>query len=395
MGKEYKKKKWWLWVFPGLFAACLLLVVVSTLTNMSMDKLPVDLDVLSRLNKSRLSEALNLRETLGENVFPGWSQAIPSQILYNQTYVFLVDFPNPQSGWVKVPQEFRRGVNWEQLPPSELWEGMPYYRQTYVEGKSPEAFTVRVGDTYVGSMATFDWLRVSLMDQFRQDLPAFLAPLVPNKLVVSVFVPNTDTYISILEHENFHAYQVTWAPLRFIAAETTNLKQAGSYPWDSETGIQAWKTELLLLKDALQAEDRSEIKNLTGQFLDQRGLRRLSENLSADQIDFENQREWVEGMARYVELETYRLAGSSVSYQSIEEIKSDPLFRNYRGFESRWKRELDQMVRMADDQGDGRFYYSGMAQAYLLDRLLPDWKVQLYANPDLNLEDLLYQSLES
>ena len=77
----------------------------------------------------------------------------------------------------------------------------------------------------------------------------------------------------------------------------------------------------------------------------------------------------------------------------IEEIKSDPFFRNYRKFDSRWKRELDQMVRMADDEGDGRFYYSGMAQAYLLDRFLPDWKAQLYANPNLNLEDLLYQSL--
>ena len=393
MDKEKKKKKWWLWVFPVFFAVCLVLAALSMLTNMSMDKLPVNLDILSKLNKSRLSEALNLRENLGETVFPGWSQAIPAQIIYNQSYVFLVDFANPQSGWVKVPQEFQRGTNWEQLPTAELWEGMPYYRQMIVDGQSPEAFTVRIGDTYVGSIPSFDWLRVSLMQQFRQDLPPFLAPLVPYRLVVSLFVPNTDTYISMLEHENFHAYQATWAPQRLIDAENANLQQADSYPWDSESSIQAWKTELLLLKDALQAEDTAEAKTIAGQFLDQRGLRRLSENLTAEQIDFENQREWVEGMARYVELETYHLAGSTAAYQPIEEIKSDPFFRNYRKFDSRWKRELDQMVRMADDEGDGRFYYSGMAQAYLLDRFLPDWKAQLYANPNLNLEDLLYQSL--
>ena len=33
---------------------------------------------------------------------------------------------------------------------------------------------------------------------------------------------------------------------------------------------------------------------------------------------------------------------------------------------------------MANDEGDGRFYYSGMAQAFLLDRLLPGWKLRAF-----------------
>jgi hypothetical protein len=33
---------------------------------------------------------------------------------------------------------------------------------------------------------------------------------------------------------------------------------------------------------------------------------------------------------------------------------------------------------MADDKGDGRFYYTGMAQAFLLDRLMPSWKLQAF-----------------
>ena len=32
---------------------------------------------------------------------------------------------------------------------------------------------------------------------------------------------------------------------------------------------------------------------------------------------------------------------------------------------------------MAGDEGDGRFYYSGMAQAVLLDRFAPGWKAQI------------------
>jgi hypothetical protein len=43
---------------------------------------------------------------------------------------------------------------------------------------------------------------------------------------------------------------------------------------------------------------------------------------------------------------------------------------------------------MAGDDGDGRFYYSGMAQAYLLDRLLPNWKATAF-DENIWLDDLL------
>jgi hypothetical protein len=43
---------------------------------------------------------------------------------------------------------------------------------------------------------------------------------------------------------------------------------------------------------------------------------------------------------------------------------------------------------MANDEGDGRFYYSGMAQAYLLDRLSPGWKQSAF-QPGVYLDELL------
>ena len=112
-----------------------------------------------------------------------------------------------------------------------------------------------------------------------------------------------------------------------------------------------------------------------------------------DLIDYENQREWVEGLARYVELESWRLANTVETYRFDDSMQSDPEFKQYRGFSNRWNRELDQMKRMYDDEGDGRFYYSGMAQAYLLDRLSPDWKDRLFNDPTLNLEILLSQAV--
>lgn len=51
------------------------------------------------------------------------------------------------------------------------------------------------------------------------------------------------------------------------------------------------------------------------------------------------------------------------------------------------------MRRTAGRSGETRFYYSGMAKAVLLDRLLPDWKEQVF-NPNVMLEDLLRLATE-
>ncbi len=59
-----------------------------------------------------------------------------------------------------------------------------------------------------------------------------------------------------------------------------------------------------------------------------------------------------------------------------------------RNYTTHWNREVDQIRRMAGDEGDGRFYYSGMAQAVLLDRFAPGWQAQVFAD-GVWLDDLL------
>ncbi|MEJ2748791.1 MAG: hypothetical protein P8183_12945, partial [Anaerolineae bacterium] len=75
-------------------------------------------------------------------------------------------------------------------------------------------------------------------------------------------------------------------------------------------------------------------------------------------------------------------------YQPVAAMASDPEFDDYQKFEQRWQQEVDQIARMANNDGDGRFYYSGMAQATLLDRLMPGWKAQIF-DEGVFLEDLL------
>ena len=75
---------------------------------------------------------------------------------------------------------------------------MPYYRQPYVDGKSPEAFAVRIGLQFVGSLPTLDWLRIGLVQQIKGDLPGFLQPIIPYPLIAKTFFPNSDTYLSLI-----------------------------------------------------------------------------------------------------------------------------------------------------------------------------------------------------
>jgi hypothetical protein len=50
------------------------------------------------------------------------------------------------------------------------------------------------------------------------------------------------------------------------------------------------------------------------------------------------------------------------------------------------------MKNQAVIQGDTRFYYTGMVQAFLLDRLMPDWKNYIMEE-NVWLDDLLLEAI--
>ena len=72
-------------------------------------------------------------------------------------------------------------------------------------------------------------------------------------------------------------------------------------------------------------------------------------------------------------------------------MADDPDFKGYATFERRWSQEIGQMARQATREGEPRFYYTGMAQAMLLDRLLPGWKDRILSE-DVWLETLLAEA---
>ena len=82
-------------------------------------------------------------------------------------------------------------------------------------------------------------------------------------------------------------------------------------------------------------------------------------------------------VSKYLELEAWRQAATVAGYEPLGEMAEDPDFKAYDSFEQRWSQEIGQMKRQVGTEGVTRFYYTGMAQAMLLDRLYPGWKSQV------------------
>jgi len=373
-------------ILGGLLVLCIAVLAVSALINRGLPTQSETVDRLSELDKARLAELLHLKESLGEQVWPGLGQADIPIILYNEAYAFLIENPKqPPPGWTFVHSDQVHGGPWEPVP-SDSFQGAVYYRsQLLAPNETPQAFTVQIGDRWAASMTTKNWTQIKLASMIRDELPPPLAAVFPYSLYTGVF--NSDWHISAVLHEAFHAYIGTVDLERLKGSEAATAFE-DDYPREDGGMQEDWQVELDLLAEALGATSDEQAANLAYEFLAQRENRRNRHQLDSSLVDYERQREWSEGLAKYIELEFWRQASENEAYEPLSSLAADPDFNSYTTFEKQWNQEVSQMKRMAGDDGDGRFYYSGMAQAVLLDRLMPGWKARAMQD-GVFLEDLL------
>jgi len=217
-------------------------------------------------------------------------------------------------------------------------------------------------------------------------LPPVLEQIFPYRALI---MPSEVQMTGVL-HETFHAYQTMTAQARLDAAEAAH--RLGDQYWVADESMHdAWKAEIDLLIRALQTESDIEARQLAAQFLEQRRQRRTDYALASNLVEYERQLEWEEGLAKYVELAMWQEVSATPDYTPLPAMDADPDFKGYATFKQRFKQEISQMKRQAAQEGETRFYYTGMAQAMLLDRLLPDWKNRAFAD-DVWLEDLLVEA---
>jgi len=301
--------------------------------------------VLSAADKAELAEALRLKAEFGDQVWPGFGGYVIPIILYNDSYEFLVGEEKPTDTWEVVKEDD--------------FKGRRYYRRA---AKNPQSFAVSIGARWAGSIGTLDWMNSK-----------------------SPFKITVDFHIVALLHEMFHAYQANLAPARFARAMAV-YKFESRYPYKDNDFASAWNREGAALAEALRAKEDAEARSLAQKFLTIRHARRQQAAISPDLVAYEVELEWLEGLAEYVQIKFYELAASS-SAESAS-VRYGP------GLPPFLQMDFVRLEKYLGQQnGDLRFYLSGMAQARLLDRLNRDWRAKAMQDK-VYLEDLLHAIIE-
>ena len=274
----------------GCLTIIIAIFALSAASNLFFPTRSRPADRLGDLEKARIAEAFHLRKAVGDAIWEGWSNAPIPIIVYNEAYAFLVGLDNPDPGWRKVPQNIALGGPWE-LVPDDTIDGRTLYRQRLVDERTtPQAFTVRVGDSWAASMTTKDWMPIKMGNDIRDSLPPGIRAIVPYRLIARVFAglsTNSDGYICLIEHESFHAYQGTVSADRLARAETVLSQFGRKYSWSDSDFNKAWKAELDALADALSASQEQRIVEFATQFVSFRQARREAFQLDADLLDLE------------------------------------------------------------------------------------------------------------
>ena len=321
---------------------------------------------LSRLNpedKAQLVDYFRLKKTFGSQVWPDFGEVEIPLIQYNQRYEFLVAHPHPPAPWIALDDD--------------TFQDKPYYRRAV---EKAQAFAVPVGDLWAASLDTLSYMNQSMKKQLREKIP-------PEKLTSGMLkmmeITPAQHVVSLL-HEAFHAFQALRIQVRFLGASGMYSSEK-HYPFKDEVFRDAWNQEGALLASALREDDDTERLALIRKFLDMRTKRRSDASLSQELISLEREFEWLEGLAKYVEMKFAELGSSQ---QGEAESKA------YRIVWNRLRMDfIYRLNNLGNLHGDLRFYLSGAIQAMILDKIRPDWKQEMMHQENVCLEDLLRNSV--
>lgn len=375
------------------FLLLVILVIISALNNLT---LPTESEVTEKLTQDQklyISETVNLLQNLSNEVWPGWEESQIPIIVYNEKYAFLIGYDMPPAGWIKMPQEKHRGTEWEIVKTDDFF-GIPYYRQLLANPElTPENFTVKVGERWVVTMQTKEYAAIAFYNGFRNELPPILKAIFPYQVFWNVLMGKVDNYVAGMVHEAFHAFQGTEAPGRLADAERA-ANFSADYPWNETSNIDGWTEESNLLIEAFNTQSNEKAMQLLEQFLNKRKERRERINLPYEIIQYEQKREWLEGLAKYAELSIGVVAFKSQNYKPVNEIVKAPGFKNYKTSLTYFNQQIVEVRRAVKRPSENRFYYSGMLQAVLLDRFSPGWKNDAFKE-EVFLENLLERSVNN
>jgi hypothetical protein len=354
-------RKWPLFCLGAFLLITVVAQATGTVNKQEQEALKEG-EELTRLNsedKAQLIEFLRLKKMFGSSVWPNFSEAEIPLIQYNDQYEFLVAHPSPPAPWVVVD--------------NDTFQGNPYHRRNV---EHSQAFAVPVGDLWAGSLDTLSHMNRSMKKQLQEKIPQ--EKLTPVMIKMMEITPTQ--HVVLLLHEAFHAFQAVQVQDRFLRANGVYTSEK-YYPFEDEAFKNAWNKEGSLLAAAFREKDESERHELIQRFLEIRTKRRSDASLSQKLIAFERELEWLEGLAKYVEMRFSELGSSQ---KGEAESKVYRIARNRLQADFSWR-----IAKLGDLHGDLRFYLSGAIQAMILDKISPGWKLEIIRQENISLEDLL------
>lgn len=313
---------------------------------------------LSRAEAVLLAEAYHLWQSLGEKVWPGWTQVSVPFIYVRDDYEYAVGFPKTPQGFAPLGQDA-------------------------LLGKSIQA-RKRIFGTH--SSASFPY----------EGVPTIVigTPAALGK--------SPAAWVLTASHEMFHVLQDSRGGIQKVAQ--LNIGSGSDPGWQLNFPFPYKDADVMRLIHlqgyplylAATDSDEGEVKYNAGTAADAaRVYRSFLQRQSPDNkfYDYSRFQEWQEGIAFYTEYRMAELAAGG-DYQPTEAFRQLPDYKSYRQVWDEDYKNRTFLVKHAGRAAQSRtaFYHLGLGKGLLLDRLMPDWKSRYFA-PGVWLDDLLFDAL--
>lgn len=193
-------------------------------------------------------------------------------------------------------------------------------------------------------------------------------------------------YMGTVLHELFHSYQYNEkAKLTKKSSKAIKLTKI-DFPYLNEEIDLLLGLEGQILAKIIKTDDKLKSESLFRDFVIVRSIRRSK--MDSDFTRLENYMELMEGLAQYV--------GCNLNY--LEKAKLKEIDINESKYIGELEDEITKYLNKLHTPLITRYmsyvYYSGMAQAYILDKILPDWKKDFFIKHK-SLEELYTVFLKS
>ena len=296
----------------------------------------------------------HLWQSVGESVWPGWTE-IPMPLLYvTKDYEYAIGFPERTRGFETLP-----GVK--------------------LAGRTMQV-RKRVLDTDPSASFDVEGVAAAVLGQ-------------PEALKKS-----SALWVLTAAHEMFHVFQAARGSHSKVAALKIGPEKDASwqlsfpFPYQNPDVMRLIHLQGYLLYLAANAKDEADAKYNVGTALEAAQVyQNHLQSLAADgkSYRYSQSQEWDEGVAFYVE---YKMSEASAmeAYQPTREFAALPDYKDYRRL---WRDDYSQRPFLAKHAGRAArsrtaFYHLGFAKAMALDRLRVDWKAR-YFSQNVWLDDLL------